>query len=201
MSMNENEVAAVPVRYRIDAGQSQFNVHVVADGLLSMFGHNPAIAICGFGGDVRFNAGTFGAASLLMLVQAASLVVRDKVSDKDRREIERMMRDDVLETTRYPEVMYASANVSARATSEALYDLGINADLTLHGVTRRCPVNAQVSLNGETLRARGEFSLRQSDYNIKPISIAGGTLKVRDELKFSFDIVATKVKDSSQRLN
>ncbi len=107
-----------------------------------------------------------------MLVQAASLVVRDKVSDKDRREIERMMRDDVLETTRYPEVMYASANVSARATSQALYDVGINGDLTLHGVTRRCPVNAQVSLNGNTLRARGEFSLRQSDYNIKQISIA-----------------------------
>ena len=42
------------------------------------------------------------------------------------------------------------------------------------------------------IRASGEFSLNQSDYGIKPISVAGGTLKVKDELKFSFDMVARK---------
>ncbi len=190
--MSENETAAVAVRYRIDAVQSQFNVRVVAEGMLSMFGHNPVIAICGFGGDARFQPGTFDSASLLMLVQAASLVVLDKVSDKDRREIERMMREDVLDVARYPEIMYASASVSTRETVRGIYDVGINGDLSLHGTTRQCPINAQVTIDGDILRARGEFALRQSDYNIKPISIAGGTLKVRDELKFSFDIKANK---------
>ncbi len=32
--------------------------------------------------------------------------------------------------------------------------------------------------------------MRQSDYGIKPVSIAGGTLKLKDEIDLSFDIVA-----------
>jgi hypothetical protein len=31
--------------------------------------------------------------------------------------------------------------------------------------------------------------LRQTDYGIAPISVAGGTVKVKDELKIDFDIV------------
>ena len=33
-------------------------------------------------------------------------------------------------------------------------------------------------------------SLKQTDYKIKLVSVAGGTLKLKDELKFSFDIAA-----------
>jgi hypothetical protein len=43
-------------------------------------------------------------------------------------------------------------------------------------------------LSGESLRAQGDFSLKQTDYNIKLVSVVGGTLKVKNELKFSFDI-------------
>ena len=32
--------------------------------------------------------------------------------------------------------------------------------------------------------------MRQSDYGIKPVSVAGGTLKLKDEIDLSFDIVA-----------
>jgi hypothetical protein len=49
-----------------------------------------------------------------------------------------------------------------------------------------------MSLNGETLRGFGEFSIRQTDCGIKPVSVAGGTLKVKDELRCSFDTVGRK---------
>jgi len=45
---------------------------------------------------------------------------------------------------------------------------------------------------GDMLRASGKFSLMQSDYGIKPISVAGGALKVKDELQFSFEMVLRK---------
>ena len=45
---------------------------------------------------------------------------------------------------------------------------------------------------GDMLRANGEFTSAQSNYGIKPVSVAGGTLKLKDELKFCFDIVARK---------
>lgn len=31
--------------------------------------------------------------------------------------------------------------------------------------------------------------MRQSSFDIKPVSVAGGTIKVKDELKFSFAIL------------
>jgi hypothetical protein len=42
------------------------------------------------------------------------------------------------------------------------------------------------------LRANGEFPLLQSNFNIKPVTAVGGTIKLKDELKCSFDIVAHK---------
>ena len=47
-----------------------------------------------------------------------------------------------------------------------------------------------MSFGGNDLHARGEFSLWQTDYKITPPTVAAGTIKVKDELKFSFDIVA-----------
>ena len=36
----------------------------------------------------------------------------------------------------------------------------------------------------------GHFTLKQTDYQIKPISLAGGAIKLKDELKLSFAMVA-----------
>ena len=186
MSMNE----AIVVRYRIDASRSRFTVQGFAEGMLSMFGQNPLIAICGFGGDVRCVPDTLEPASLLMLVQADSLAVVNKVSDKDKREMERGMREDVLEIARYPEIVFMSTKVSASRTAEGRYQARISGNLSLHGVTREHTINAQALANESSLRAQGEFSLRQTDYNIKLVSAVGGTLKMKDELKLSFDIIA-----------
>jgi hypothetical protein len=42
------------------------------------------------------------------------------------------------------------------------------------------------------LRAAGELTIRQSDYRIQPVSAAAGTIRLKDELKLSFDISARK---------
>ncbi|PYV57590.1 MAG: hypothetical protein DMG91_06200 [Acidobacteria bacterium] len=68
----------------------------------------------------------------------------------------------------------------------------MNGELTLHGVTRPQPVGATLAVDHKTLRASGDFSLRQSDYQIKLVSSIGGALKVKDELRCSFNIVAEK---------
>jgi polyisoprenoid-binding protein YceI len=186
MSVNESII----VRYRIDAKESRFVVQAEAYGLLSMFGHNPVIAVCGFGGDARFNPDDPQQSSLLLLVQADSLSVVGEVSEKDRLEIERVMRREVLETARYPEIVFMSKSIRMSRTNENGYSAKITGSLSLHGVTRDQVIAAQVTAEGYRLRAQGEFTLRQSDYNIKPVSAMGGTLKVKDDLKLSFDIVA-----------
>jgi polyisoprenoid-binding protein YceI len=179
-------------RYRIDAGQSRFTVQAFAEGLFSFFGHNPTIAIRGFGGDVRLVPGTKANASVLVLVQARSLAVTGKISEKDAREIERMIQTEVLETESYPEIVFTSTGVTAKQTGASQYQATILGDLSLHGVTRDERIDAQLTLSEGSLRARGEFSLRQSDYKITRVSVAGGTLKVKDEVQLSFDIVGEK---------
>jgi polyisoprenoid-binding protein YceI len=73
-----------------------------------------------------------------------------------------------------------------------LFSASINGDLTMHGVTRKQPIAARGAMFGSMLRASGDFTLDQTDYNIKLVSVAGGALKLKDELKFSFEIVARK---------
>jgi len=68
----------------------------------------------------------------------------------------------------------------------------VTGNLTLHGVTRSEAITAQVTLTGDTLRAYGECSLRQTDYGIKLVSVAAGALKVKDEVKVTFDLTARK---------
>ncbi len=68
----------------------------------------------------------------------------------------------------------------------------LDGELTLHGATRRQLIAARVTLLGSMLRASGEFALKQTDFGIKLVSVAGGALKLKDELKFSFEIVARR---------
>jgi polyisoprenoid-binding protein YceI len=100
------------------------------------------------------------------------------------------MRDDVLEVSRYPEIVYECSRFSASKIAEGQYQLTLNGDLTLHGITRNRPVSARVTVSGDTLVGFGDFSLNQSDYEIKLVSALSGTLKVKDEVKGSFNLVA-----------
>jgi polyisoprenoid-binding protein YceI len=191
-SVSGRAAGASLASYRIDASQSHFMVHVSVSGLLSAFAHNHNIAIRDFSGVADFVPDNPGASSLRMTIKASSLALTDKVSDKDRQDIETSMRDQVLETSKYPEIVFKSTEVSMSKTGDNQYQAKIFGDLTLHGVTHHGLIYAQVEVNGNRLRAKGEFPLRQTDYNIKPISVAGGTVKVKDELKFNFDIAASQ---------
>jgi len=100
------------------------------------------------------------------------------------------MNEQILEITKYPEVLYEAPVVSISKLGDSLYSAALDGNLTLHGVTCRQPVTARIAVFGSILRASGNFTLKQADYQIKPISIAGGALKLKDELKFSFEMVA-----------
>jgi polyisoprenoid-binding protein YceI len=175
-------------RYRIDGGQSNFMVHAFVGGLLSSLGHNHNIAIKDISGETEFTDGTVAPASLRMKIRADSLKVTDKVSDSDRQTIEKTMREQVLETGKYPEIVFNSTKIEAVKNSDTQYQANIWGDLTLHGVTHNIFIKAQLTFDYKTLRARGEFNLKMTDYSIKPPSVAGGTITVKDTLRFNFNI-------------
>jgi polyisoprenoid-binding protein YceI len=184
------EAPATSARYRIDASQSRFIVLAFAGGFLSAFAHDHTIAIREFDGETDFTYVTVAPASLQMTIKAGSLSVTDKISEKDRQNIETTMRDEVLEVSKYPEIAFKSSSVSASKTGEGQYQARITGEITLHGVSRPLTIPAQLGFGDKVLRAKGAFTLKQSSFGIKPVSVAAGTIKVKDELKFTFDIVA-----------
>jgi len=176
--------------YTIDAGQSEFMVHASVGGLFSAFGHNHNIAIKDISGQTEFTDGTVIPASLRMKIRADSLKVIDKVSDSDRESIEKTMRDQVLETGKFPEITFKSTTIEVIKKSDNQFQGNIWGDLTLHGVTHNIFIKSQLTFEQKAVRARGEFSLKMTDYSIKPPSVAGGTITVKDTLKFNFNILS-----------
>src|SRR5215472_4369216 len=77
--------------YVVDGRASRFTAQVFASGMLAKMGHNPTIAVRDISGRVSFDPEIREAHDFKILVKAASLNVQNDVSDKDRREIERIM--------------------------------------------------------------------------------------------------------------
>jgi polyisoprenoid-binding protein YceI len=193
MTIDVNEPAKASLaHFVIDAKASRFTVQAFASGILSAMGHNPKIGIRTFSGEVDFNPETLEGGAFRLTVQSASLGVQDDISDKDRREMERLMKEDVLEVAKYPEIRYEAAAIAVSRVDGALYSATLNGNLSLHGVTRSQAITTRIATFDEILRASGEFTLKQSDYQIKPLSVAGRALKLKDEVRFSFEMVARK---------
>lgn len=179
--------------YKLDASKSTFTVQAFATGLLKGLGHNPTIGIREFSGEAKFEPDSFESAGLIINVDAKSLAVVADVKEKDIPEVERTMHDDVLETSRFPEIVFRSTSISTTRIIPGRYKAKIIGDLTLHGETRTgIWIMAQFTLNGEELRAKGDFTIKQTNYGIKLVSVAAGALKLADELKFNFELVGFK---------
>jgi polyisoprenoid-binding protein YceI len=186
--METAQVAPNP--FMIDAAASNFTVQAFASGLLSSFGHNPTFAIRDFDGSAIFRPDAPESASLRFKVRTSSLCLQDDVKEKDKQQIEQQMHNEVLETEKYPEIVFETSRVAATKTGDGEYRADISGNLHLHGVTKRHTMTANLSVKGDTLRATGSFPLRQTEYGIKLVSALAGTLKVKDEVKFLFDIQA-----------
>jgi polyisoprenoid-binding protein YceI len=178
--------------YVIDGRSSRFTVRAFATGLLAAMGHNPTIGIRDFSGEMKFDPDKLEAGSLKITIKSSSLSVQDDISAKDLREMERLMNQEVLETAKFPEILYEAPTISVTKMADTLYSAALKGNLMLHGVSRSQPINVRVALLGSMLRASGDFTLDQTDYDIKLVSVAGGALKLKDELKFSFEIVARR---------
>jgi polyisoprenoid-binding protein YceI len=180
------------VTYLIDKSSSKFTVRAFATGMLSSLGHSPTFAIRDFDGNLEFSLEALNQTSLRIHVKADSLEIMDDIKSTDRQEMESTMNQRVLETAKYPEIEFASTSVAATQLGEGRYQANLNGTLALHGASRPVTIPTQVTLMGDMLRAGGEFPLLQSSFGIAPVSVAGGTLKLKDEIKFAFDIVARK---------
>ena len=180
------------VVYKLDAARSKFVIRAFAGGLLWFKGHDHFVAARDFDGEARLTPGAVSPASLTLTVRAASLAeTRDVFTEQQKKIINGELRDLVLEPDKYPEITFKSTEVTAEARG-GVFKVKLGGDLTLRGVTRRVVIPAEVTLEGESLRARGEFEIKRGDFKVPATSAFHGTVRVRDRLKVIFDIVARR---------
>ncbi len=169
-------IAANAQERAIDTAKSALTVRVYKAGLFSALGHDHEI-FAPVAGSVD------GAARLVELrARTNAIQVRDPgASEKDRAEIQKtMLSPEVLDAGRYPEIVFRST----AATRDGAGAWTVHGELTLHGQTR--PII--VDVREEAGHYRGAARLKQTDFGIKPVKLAGGTLRVKDEVRIEFDI-------------
>jgi polyisoprenoid-binding protein YceI len=176
-------VAAAPVVAQdrlIDTQRSTITVHVGKSGLLSAAAHEHTV-------NAPISSGTIlesGSPHIEFRVESAKMTVRPdpKVDAKDQATIQTHMQEMVLETKKFAEITFRSSRVQKQAGGQWKVD----GDLSLHGVTKA--VSLIVTQTGQSYATH--TLLKQTDFGIKPISIGGGMIKVKNELEIDFQIFA-----------
>ena len=183
--------APATVTYNLDASQSKFMAHANAGGLLWFKGKDHHLAARDFTGQVEITPDAITPASLRLVVKAASLQETGAEFTQPQKDIiNKELREIVLHPDRYPDITFQSTNVTVKDLGR--HEVKIDGNLTLHGVTKRITIPAVVTLSGDTLRAVGEFSIDRDDFGVKATSAFHGLVRVRDTVKFEFDIVGRR---------
>jgi polyisoprenoid-binding protein YceI len=168
-------------RHAIDVDRSRVTVRVFKSGMFSVLGDDHVITApiaSGYLEDETMPGIEIHIDPHRMRVTDAGL------SPGDREAVQkRMLGSDVLDADRFPDVWFRSTTVEVIDRDRWF----VRGSLTLHGQTRSVALIAIY----EDGSYRGSTTLRQHDFGITPISVAGGTVRVKDELRIEFDIALT----------
>jgi YceI-like protein len=155
----------------LDTQRSTITVHVFKSGLFRALADDHVIQAALVDGSLDDSA----TPRVELIVAANQMRVLDPgLSPKDRSGVQARMRGpEVLDTTRFAHIRFRSTAVHLVEPDHWL----VRGDLDLHGQTHY----------------KGSTTLRQTEFGIAPISIAGGTVKVKDEITIDFDVVVDAV--------
>lgn len=170
-------LAAESPKHSIDVQHSTLKVFVYKSGLFSAFGHNHQVAAPIEEGSVSLDP-----PGVEFRVAACKLRVLDPDVDADERaKVQATMEGpEVLDCKRFPEIRFQSTAVEKAGADQWT----VRGTLSLHGQSR--PVSVAVKKQGG--RYVGSATLKQRDFGMTPVSVAGGTVKVKDEVKIEFEI-------------
>jgi len=161
----------------VDVANSSLKIHVSKSGLFSAFGHNHEIDAPIESGEVSES----GKVSVTLRVDARKLKVVDQEDTKSRPQVqETMLGPQVLDSTRFPEIRFESAKIEAKGQNRWI----VNGNLTLHGQSH--PITFEVVLTDKVYR--GTAIIKQTAFGMTPVTVAGGSVKVKDDVKVEFSI-------------
>jgi YceI-like protein len=176
--------------YRVEPGNSLVVVRVYRGGRLAKLGHDHVVSSREPRGFIDADKGR---CDLYVAVQ--SLAVDDPAqraaagfestpSESDIAGTRSNMLEKVLEADRFPFVV-----LRVRSLAQGV----LEAEVSLHGVTRPMRIPAKIDSGGEHIDVSGSFAINQSDFGIEPFSVLGGALTVQDRVDLSFAIRGLRI--------
>jgi polyisoprenoid-binding protein YceI len=163
---------------------SRFDVKTGKAGLLGFAGHDHLIRARGVSGRIVYRPDALPDSRVEIVVPAESLEVLTPPDTAEIRKVAQAMRSEVLHVEQYPEIRFVATAVSCDGTA-----CSVQGELTLAGQTRAITMDLTVAIGTDTLRAEGAFSIKQTDFGIRPYRGGpAGTVRVADRV--TFDVAA-----------
>jgi polyisoprenoid-binding protein YceI len=194
-SARPDRKAAAP-SYEVDSKASRVYVKV---GTATRLGHEHGVQggvksgkLSLGGGELVFDMASFTADTAEARQRVG--LGKKRVSKNEAKKVTDAMRGpDVLDVDRHPTATYRIASVTPAGKQAAgkpgTYE--VKGTFTLHGTERPLSFKAELGPADKEgrLKMTGTFTIRQTDYGIRPYSAAAGLAKVADELEISGELV------------
>ncbi len=170
--------------YTLGPDSGRLLIKTARTGLGARAGHDLTIEVTRWRCDVVLDTANPRDSAVTMEAEVDSFEVREgtggvkPLTDADRAEIKRTLRDKILHAGQNPVITFASTRVSGELES-----FRIEGNLTVVGVSQLVTVDGRLS-DGH---ARGSATIVQSRWGIRPYSAFFGALKLRDEVDVEFD--------------
>ena len=167
---------------------TRFEVKTGKAGLFGFAGHAHVVRARGFAGRVVYHPNAPSESRVEMVVPADSLDILAPPDTAEIRKVTQAMRTDVLHVDEYPVISFVSTGVTPTVDG-----FQVQGKLTLAGQTRDVSCDIRAEVGTDTLRATGAFSVKQTDYGIRPYRGGpAGTVRVADRVTFSFEAVGIR---------
>jgi polyisoprenoid-binding protein YceI len=177
--------------FTIDSTRSRATVEVGKSGVLSFAaGHTHEVEARGIKGTLAVDVDDPTQSKVHVDIDASALKVTGKgESTTDVPKVQETMSGaQVLDVQTYRTITFASTSVAVKDRTGNTLNTIVTGTLTIRNVTRPVSVPVRVRIAGDTLNADGHFSIKQTDFGIKPVSV-GGVVSVKDAVNIAFTIV------------
>lgn len=192
-----------PGVFEVVKSESEIRVLVYRGGLLGGFGHNHVISTSDIGGRIVISGDPTGS-SVELTIPVESFEVdieayrveegddfKSEVSDKAKLGTRNnMLGAELLKASDFPNIAIRSESWSGE-----LPDIVVKAIFTVRDQPNSVEFPASVSVGEEQIIVTGSFELTHSQLGLKPFTAILGGLRVRDDLKIKFHILAIRADD------
>ena len=141
--------------------------------------------------DISSAITTSGSTDIVSLVDDAQVTIPVAKLDCGNGTMNEHMRK-ALKAKDHPRITFIIASYEIAVAGDSVRGTATG-ELTLGGVTKTIAVTGDVRPAEGSLRITGGYDVRMTDFGLKPPTLMMGTLKVRDVVKVSFDLL---LKDS-----